>query len=144
MSYTQSIGVVGVEYWSYMAITMATCLGRIISGGMHVLSINVLLDAQKFFDVVLGKETGDTMFDNPPAQQHAHSLAWEILNNCDELRSKTKERADDYFQKFAALLNKLGKEVRRPLNPEELKTAEELQGFFLALYALYQFEDTRV
>ncbi len=136
MSRTPLIGVVGAEYWSYMAGIMATCLDRIARGGTYILPLGVFYDARKFFNVVLRKETGDTMFDNPPARQCAHALAWEVLNSCDELRCATEELANCHFQKFAALLDKLGKETRESLNPDELKTAEELQIFFFALYQL--------
>lgn len=142
MSHTPLIGVVGAEHWSYEALITATCLGRITRRGVQIPP-NVLYCARKFFDVVLGKETGDTMFDNPPARQCAHSLAWEVLNSCDELMSKDglmsriEKEANDYFKKFAALLEKLNKKkAKELLSPEELETAKELQKFFTALYQL--------
>lgn len=136
MSYTRSVGVVGAEYWSYPALITATCLGRITRRGVRIPP-NVLCDARKFFDVVLGRKTGDTMFDNPPARQCAHALAWEVLNSCDELRCVTEELANYYFQEYAALLEKLKqKRVRIPLSLRELEIAKELQKFFTALYKL--------
>ncbi len=136
MSYTQSIGVVGAEYWSYAALITATCLDRITRRGVEIPP-GVLYDARKFFDVVLKKETGDTMFDNPPARQCAHALALEVLNSCDELRCQTEELANYYFQEFDALLEKLSrKRVKTLLSPREREIAKELQKFFTALHQL--------
>jgi hypothetical protein len=136
VSYTLSIGVVGAGYWSYIALIMAICLGRITYSGVHI-PLNILFDARKFFNIVLKTKTNDTTFDNPPARACAHNLAWEVLNSCDGLRSKTEKQANNYFQKFAALLEKLSKKrVKKPLSSEELKTAEELQKFFATLYQL--------
>ncbi len=137
MSRTPLIGVVGAEYWSYMAGIMATCLDRIARGGTYILPLGVFYDARKFFNVVLRKETGDTMFDNPPARQCAHALALEVLNSCDELRCQTEELANYYFQEFDALLEKLSrKRVKTLLSPRELEIAKELQKFFTALHQL--------
>ncbi len=134
MSYTLSIGAVGAEYWSYAALITATCLSRITRRGVEIPP-GVLHDARKFFNVVLGRETGDTMFDNPPARQCAHALAWEVLRSCDKLGSQTEEQANGYFKKFAALLEKPNKKgVGKPLSSRELKTAKELQKFFTVLY----------
>lgn len=138
MSYTRSIGAVGAEYWSNMAIAMSNILGNIRKSGEKIqIPRGIWYDARKFFRLVLGEKTGDTMFNNHLAQLNAHVIAWEALGNCGGFRCKTRKEADGYFTRFATLLDELNENrATEPLNQEWLKTAEEFQRFFFALHQL--------
>ena len=135
MSHTPLIGVVGVKYWASMANAMVECLDPIIIKGQKTkIPLGVLYDAKKFFKIVLGQKTGDTMFDNPPAQSNAHVIAWNILSNCRNLRSHMKKGADGHFLRFAKLLEKLGEPVvLDEMDKKDQKTVYDLRDFFNAL-----------
>jgi hypothetical protein len=144
MSRTPNIGVVGVKHWSCMAAIMAACLEEISNGREIVIPAGVLRDAQLFFNIVLERETG-THFDNPPARIRAHTLAWEILNDCPVLQAHTLKEANGRFHRFAKFLKKLEKQplarfdkgwARQPSPSwarKNKKTAEDLRDFFAAL-----------
>jgi len=133
MSRTISVGVVGVKYWEYMANAMVKCLDRIIIKAELKIPLGVLHDAKKFFKIVLGQKTGDTMFDNPPARLNAHVIAWDVLKNRPDQISRTKKWADVHFRRFAKLLEKLGEPVA--LDEKDKKTVYDLRDFFAALVA---------
>ncbi|MDP2933224.1 MAG: hypothetical protein Q8N81_03765, partial [bacterium] len=107
--------MVGAKHWSYPALAMAKCLDQIIKGQKTKIPLGVFHDAQLFLKVVLGRKTG-THFDNPPAQVNAFGIAWDVLNNCPNLRSRTRKGAEGHFLKFAEFLESLEGQPTVPLN----------------------------
>ncbi len=146
MSRAPLVGVVKVRYWVYMAIVMAECLNQIIEGKKEIkIPVNILHDARLFFKIVLGQRTGDTMFDNQPAQTNARIIAWDILNDCSFLKSGALEEKDGYIYRFAEFLESLEKQptvpfgsgwckqLVVPLDEKNKKTVADLHDFFKAL-----------
>ena len=152
MSRTISVGVVGAKHWLYPAAVMEMRLDQIIKGQKIKIPLGVLHDAQLFFKVVLGRKTG-SHFDNGPAQLNAPVIAWNVLNNCPDLRTHTRKEADGHFRRFAKFLESLesqptvplnegfAKQPSVPLGEEDQKTANDLRDFFAALVKKAERED---
>lgn len=144
-----SAGEINEGYWAFMAAPMALKLKEVAEGKETRIDYDVLLDAIKLFKVILAKETGDDMFDNPPAQTSAFVMALGILS--DSQRSKLRayykgEEANSCFQRFENFLKRLNDQptayVRRlggfkqisALSDADRITAGELSNFFATLF----------